>query len=215
MNDLEKAVSLHHNVPPDWYYQSIKKNMLQRYWHNRRFEEVKKIIEKVNGPILDIGSADGVFSKVIFDKAKPSRLIGVDALSTSVNWAKKHFKKNNKITFKVGDAHDLNFKANTFAAVFALEVLEHVLRPEDVLKEVKRVIKKGGYAIFLVPSDSDLFNVVWWIWTKFRGKIWDDCHIQSYRNGYLTKLCKKIGFKIEVDEKFILGMLHLIKVRKV
>ncbi len=215
MSDLEKAAKLHENVPPDWYYQSIKNNLLQRYWHRRRFEEIQKVTEKVEGKILDIGCADGIFTKVIFNKAKPSQLIAIDVLPSSVKWAKNHFKSNKKIKFQVGDAHHLKFNENTFDAVYALEVLEHVLRPKDVLLQIKKVLKKGGYAVFLVPSDSDLFNIVWWIWTKFKGKIWNDCHIQSYRNGYLTRLSKQAGFKIDVDKKFILGMLHLIKIRKV
>ena len=44
--------------------------------------------------------------------------------------------------------------------------------------------------------------------------MWRETHIQTYRNNGLTKICKQAGFKIEVDKKFNLGMLHLIKVRK-
>jgi ubiquinone/menaquinone biosynthesis C-methylase UbiE len=118
--------------------------------------------------------------------------------------------------FKVGNAHKLDFKASTLDAVFALEVLEHVHEPINVLKEIKRVLKKDGYAVFLVPSDNDLFLLVWYLVKKFWwAKIWEDTHLQSYRNGKLTKLSKKAGFKVEKDKKFWLGMLHLIKVRKV
>lgn len=210
---IKFAADLHENVPPDWYHRSIKENLLQRYWHTRRFEEVGKLIEPTGGKILDLGSADGVFSKVIYDNSG-AEVLGLDVLKSSVDWANKHWKKYPKMRFKVGDAHRLDFKPNTFNAVFALEVLEHVEDPKEVLTNVKKVLKKGGYAVFLVPSDSDLFNLVWWIWTKFRGKIWDHCHIQSFRNNYLPRLAKKVGLKVEVDKKFILGMLHLVKVRK-
>jgi ubiquinone/menaquinone biosynthesis C-methylase UbiE len=214
--DLEKASKLHENVPPDWYFRSMKENLLQRYWHKRRFDEVGKVIEKVDGSVLDIGSADGTFTKVILNISGAKKTIGVDALQKSVNWANRHFKNNKRLKFELGDAHNLKFKNNSFDAVFALEVLEHVLRPVDVLKEIKRVLKKGGYAVFLVPSDNNLFKVIWFFWTKYyRGKIWSDCHIQSYRNGYLPRLAKKVGFKVEVDKKFLFKMLHLIKVRKI
>lgn len=220
MDTKKIAEELHKDVPSNWYYESlkVKKDPFQTLWHKRRFEEVAKVIDKVEGKVLDIGSADGVFSKLILDKTKAKRLIGLDILKSSVDWANDFWGKRTKgrMRFVVGDAHRLNFKDETFDACFALEVLEHVYRPFVVLKEVRRVLKKGGYAVFLVPSDNLLFRIVWWIWLHFypRGWVWRDTHIQTYRNNYLTKICKKAGFKIEVDKKFNLGMLHLIKVIK-
>lgn len=210
-----KAVELHEHVPPNWYFQSLKIDPFQKYWHKRRFEEVSALIEPAD-TVLDVGCADGVFSKVIFDKTGAKKYVGIDVLEKSVNWAKKHWRRHKKMKFSVGDAHKLRYKAGTFDAVFIMEVLEHVEDPVKVLKEVKRILKKSGYGVFLVPSDSNLFKVVWWFWLHFypRGWVWKDTHIQTYRNNYLPKICKKAGFDIEVDKKFTFGMLHLVKVRK-
>ncbi len=215
-DQITKAQDLHENVPPNWYFDSIRRNLGQRYWHTRRFGEVEKLIEPTQGKILDIGCADGVFTKVILDRSKADQIIGIDVLPTSISWAKNHWKKNHKMSFGVGDAHNLKYEANTFNAVFALEVLEHVFDPEKVLREVKMVLKKDGYAIFLVPTDSYLFRTIWFFWTKFwRGKVWDNTHIQSFYKGTLLDIARKVGFKIEVDKKFLLGMLQVIKVRKI
>jgi ubiquinone/menaquinone biosynthesis C-methylase UbiE len=214
--NIKSAAELHENVPPNWYYQSLKVDPLQRYWHKRRFEEIGKLIEPVKGKVLDVGSADGMFSKVILDKTKAKELVGIEVLKSSVNWANKHWKRNKKMKFMVGDAHNLDFKSNTFDAVFCLEVLEHVYQPREVLKEFKRVLKKGGYGIFLVPSDSLLFRSIWFLWLNFypRGGVWKETHIQTYRDNFLPKICKEAGFKVEKEKKFILGMLHAVKVKK-
>ena len=112
------ASQLHENVPPDWYYASIKRNILQRYWHQRRFKKVGELIEVTkSGKFLDIGSADGVFSKVILDRTKAKSLIGIDVLKSSVSWANNHWQKNKKMQFKTGDAHELDFPANSFGAL--------------------------------------------------------------------------------------------------
>lgn len=217
---IKFAAHLHKNVPSDWYYQSIKPSLawywpLQRYWHKRRFDEVSNLVEKERGKILDIGSADGVFTKVILKKTGALKLIGIDVLKKSVDWANSHWR-NHRLEFRVGDAHDLKFSSGTFDAVFANEVLEHVEDPGRVLKEVKRVLKKGGYGVFLVPSDSLLFRSLWDnFWTKTRGKIWGDTHIQTYRDNYLVHLSKKAGFNVEKNHKFLLGMLQVVKVRKI
>lgn len=212
---LRQARELHGNTPPNWYFESIKIDFLQRIWHKTRFKNVLKVIETVNRKILDIGCADGTFSKAILDKSKAEKLIGIDVLKTSIDWAKKHWK-NSKMKFFVGDAHKLKFPNSSFDAVFIMEVLEHVANPKLVLSEVKRVLKKDGYGVFLVPSDSFLFKIIWYFWLHFypRGWVWEHTHIQTYRKNFLTKICKQAGFKVEVDKKFNLGMLHLVKVRK-
>lgn len=209
------AASLHNNIPPDWYYSSIRENIFQRYWHNRRFEEASKLMEPVEGKVLDIGCADGVFTKVILDGTRAKEVIGIDVLKPSLDWADKHWKKNKKMKFKVGDAHNLDFGAGTFDAVFVIEVLEHVFDPLKVLKEIKRVLKKEGYAVFLVPTESLLFRIVWFFWSFYRGKIWKETHIHAYRHDYLVKLCEQVGFSVERNKKFILGMLQAVRARKV
>ncbi len=91
---------MHENVPPGWYYHSIRENPFQKYWHERRFEEVSKIIEPIKGKVLDIGSADGVFSKIILDKSQAGQIIGADVVGTSVEWANNHWQKNKKMKFE-------------------------------------------------------------------------------------------------------------------
>lgn len=80
--ELQNAASeLHKEVPPDWYKRSIKENVFQRFWHKRRFSEVAKLVERIKGgSVLDIGSADGTFSKVILDRSGADKLIGIENL---------------------------------------------------------------------------------------------------------------------------------------
>lgn len=216
MSKTKTASELHSHVPPDWYHASIKRNLLQRIWHYSRFYEVRKVIEPTKGKILDIGSADGVFTNIILKKSNAFSIIGIDCLQSSVDWANKHWKRTKKLKFEVGDAHKLSFPSNTFDAVFALEVMEHVFKPEKVFVEMKRVLKKGGYIVILVPSDNKLFLAIWWFVKKFWwARIWEDTHVQSFTGSKLPKAIKKAGFKIEIDKAFWLGMLHLVKARKV
>jgi len=212
----KSAEKLHELVPPNWYYKSIylDRNLLQRFVHGQRFRNVESVIKPVKGRILDIGSADGVFSKHILDKSGAKEIIGIDALEGSIAWAKKHWKTETRMKFMVADAHKLPFKDKSFDAVFALEVLEHVFEPVKVLQEIQRVLKKDGYAVFLVPAETFVFQLVWFFWTKGKGKIWKQTHLHAYSGDFLVKLAKVLGFHIVIDRKIIFGTLHLISVRK-
>jgi ubiquinone/menaquinone biosynthesis C-methylase UbiE len=170
MKNLEKAIDLHHNLPVDYYQKAIKKNPLQAFWHKRRFVNISKLAEKVNGKVLDIGCADGTFTKIILEKTKAKQIIGIDILEKVVNHASKRFKKNKKMKFQVADAHDLPFKDNSFEAVFCLEAMEHIINPKKVFKEIKRVLAPGGYLIVLVPTDSFLFQACWFVVLRTWGK---------------------------------------------
>lgn len=213
-NMQEKAAHLHKNVPPDWYVRALKENIFLRFWHTSRFKEVGKLIESSGGKILDIGCADGAFTRTILDKSKANQIIGIDVLKSSVDWANKHWK-NKKMKFLLGDAHCLKFKNQTFDAVFSLESLEHVLEPLKVLQEVHRVTKKGGYIIILVPSENFLFQFAWWLRRKFLAKdIWEHTHLHNYSNGFLEELLERAGFTIKTNKKFLLSMLHVVKAVK-
>lgn len=210
------ATKLHEMVPPNWYYKSIyvDKNLLQRYVHGQRFSQVESVIRPVKGRILDIGCADGVFSKHILDKSGAKEIIGIDALEGSIAWANKHWKAEPRMKFLVADAHKLPFEDSSFDAVFALEVLEHVFEPVKVLQEIQRVLKRDGYGVFLVPAETFIFQLVWYFWTKGKGKIWKETHLHAYSGDFLVKLARVLGFHIVADRKIIFGTLHLIKVRK-
>lgn len=54
---------------------------------------------------------------------------------------------------------------NTFDVVFLLEVLEHLDYPEQALKEIKRILKPGGYLVLGVPREP-----LWCILNMARGK---------------------------------------------
>lgn len=211
----QSAAELHKNVPPDWYHASLRINPLQRFWHRRRFRAVQRLLERhPGGCIVDVGCADGVFTNVVYEHALPARIDAVDVLPASVAWAAQHWSGIPQLHFSVADAHALPFASAAADVVTCFEMLEHVHDPDKALCEMHRVLKPGGYALLLVPADTLLFRCIWAVWTKTRGAIWDDTHIQSFRRGSLGGYAERAGFDVEVRHRFLLGMLDLFKVRK-
>jgi ubiquinone/menaquinone biosynthesis C-methylase UbiE len=201
---------LHENVPPDYYDVGIQKNFFQRLWHQNRFRHFHSFTSKPNGRILDIGCHSGLFTQEILKQNKAVEVYGIDISEPAIAYAKKRIKKGH---FFSGDAHYLPFKANFFDAVYCLEMLEHVEHPEQVLSEMKRVLKKNGFGIILIPIDSRLFNLLWSLWNANSG-VWKHTHIQSFNEKSLTRLLTKAGLKITKSRKTHRNMLLLIEFRK-
>jgi 2-polyprenyl-3-methyl-5-hydroxy-6-metoxy-1,4-benzoquinol methylase len=208
------SADLHQHVPPDWYERSVKENFLQCYWHSRRIKEVGRYSETVTGEVLDIGCADGYFTRKILDFTKSRKITGIDILKSSIDYASIRYSSLKSLHFQVGDAQKLKFPSTKFTAVYILEALEHVFDAKLVLKEIYRVLKPGGYTIILVPSENWLFKFGWPIWLHTRGKIWHDTHLNFFDGSKLPQLVSQAGFTDIQIHTFILGMLLLVKARK-
>lgn len=206
----KSLIEIHEEVPAEHYDRGIKKNLFQKYWHNKRFNEVLKFIKPVNGSVLDIGCHSGTFTKKILNKIGSNKIYGIDISHSAINLAKKRIPDGH---FEVVNAEKLPFINNFFDAIFCLEVLEHVDHPEKVIEEIKRVLKIGGYAIFLVPTDNKLFKVIWSLWTMYY-PVWRHAHVQSFAGKNLENIINNGGLKIEKVKTFNLGMLKLVVVRK-
>ena len=90
-----------------------------------------------NARVLDVGAGTGMLQDLVADYT------GLD-ISAS---ASAYFHK----PFVQGDARALPFKDNEFDVVWSVWVLEHIPHPELALREMRRVVKPGGY-IYLSPA---------------------------------------------------------------
>jgi SAM-dependent methyltransferase len=201
---------IHEDVPPDFYDTSIKKNLIQKYWHGRRFEEVVKLASRVNGRLLDVGCDGGTLTEQVSGRAKPDRVVGVDISAKSLAYT---ITKRPQFDLAVGDAEKLPFRDGAFEAIFCSEVMEHLESPDKMLSEVKRCLEPTGYAVVMVPAETPLFKLIWFFWTKFgRGKVWDHAHVQDFGGKELDRVVARAGFRVLKDKRFLLGMIRALKI---
>ena len=202
---MKNIGEIYAQVPAGYYFESLKTNPFQRFWHLSRFRQVQRLLKDKKGKLLDIGCADGVFTNEISKVLqKNSPITAVDIYKPSVQFAQKTFKH---ITFRTAPAEKLPFKTKSFDIVTCLEMLEHVENPNIVLKEIKRVLKKGGIAIILLPQETLLFQTIWWLWTRLKGKVWNHAHFQHFYFDETVKLLEKNGFAVTIKKTFMANML--------
>lgn len=197
-------VKIWNQVPVDYYDIGISKNPLQRFWHTRKLEVFKELIgQQKPKTILDIGCASGTMTNNISQTLPKSKITAVDVYPAAIDYAKRKYPH---IRFLVADAHKLPFKDNLFDLVICYETIEHVVNPAMVLKEIRRVAKKNGLVIIEMDSGSPLFRIVWWVWEKTKGRVWQGSHLHPFRHRELEKVILNAKFKVVKKRLSHLGM---------
>ncbi len=107
----------------------------------QQFMEADNLKKCKNLTCLDIGCSTGVITNMLSSLFK--KVVGIDIDAKALTLAQKSYKKNN-LTFKVMNSLNLDFRNNQFDVVIANQIYEFVNDQEQLVKEIYRVLKKGG-----------------------------------------------------------------------
>ncbi len=114
---------------------------LARYRFSCQFTQDKSVLD------LACGSGYGAASL----KENSRQVVAIDLSEQAVAYAKSHFHREG-IHFLVGDATCLPFPDARFDVVVAFEIIEHIEKDAEFLREVKRILKPEGLAILSTPN---------------------------------------------------------------
>ncbi len=112
---------------------------------NGLFKSISKIAPTIKGDILDFGCGSKPYES-LFTSA--NSYVGVDIDVSG------HNHKNSKVDFYY-DGKALPFPDKNFDAVVCFEVFEHVFNIEEVLAEIRRVLKPNGLLLVSIPFAWD------------------------------------------------------------
>jgi ubiquinone/menaquinone biosynthesis C-methylase UbiE len=95
--------------------------------------------------LLDIGCGPGSITAGLAQRVEPAETIGIDPSPSVIEAAKSLAKAKAKhLTFEVGNIYECRFANETFDAVFAHQVLQHLRQPVDALRQMRALLKAGG-----------------------------------------------------------------------
>lgn len=148
------------------YYAIDQKAKYKHFW---------KYFSDVSEPILEIGCATGNFIQW-----HPKGIVGVDQDFYALNVA----IQRGFTACQVAVSRGLCFADESFGGVNCSAVLEHVRDPLTVLREIRRVLRPGGKAVFLVPDIK-----------RYRFDFWRDyTHVTPFTKEGLERVAVDAGF---------------------
>ena len=99
---------------------------------------------------LNLGTGEGDYDHMIAPFCE--RLISCDINEADIAFAKDLNKELTNTSYQIEDALALSFPDNHFDLITSVDVLEHVGRPSQMIKEIGRVLKPGGRAFLTFPQ---------------------------------------------------------------
>ncbi|GAA2007205.1 methyltransferase domain-containing protein [Microbacterium ulmi] len=110
--------------------------------------------------VLDVGAGPGTITIDLARLVAPGEVRGVDAAHDVVAKAAALAAERGipNLTFAVDDAYALDAPDGAFDVVHAHQVLQHLARPVDALREFRRVLAPGGV---VAVRDVDYEGVIW------------------------------------------------------
>jgi methionine biosynthesis protein MetW len=168
--------------------------------------------------VLDVGCSTGKLGEKLINE-KNCRVFGIDFSPKSIKIASKRLNK--AILFDL-DSGKLPFANNKFDVIIFADVLEHIKRPDLVLKKFKKILKDDGLVIVSIPNIgyvSSRIRHLFGKWDYYETGLMDKTHIRFFTFKTMSELFLNSGYCI-VKSDFISGIgffekfNNIIKLRK-
>lgn len=138
-----------------WYVgkwmNALNKEMYQMIYEHLNFKDAHQILE--------IGIGNGLFLRNISSKHPNIQFSGIDISKTMIRHAKrmnKRFIQINRVIIKYGNANSIPFPNDSFDSIYSANTIYFWTDPEQILKEVSRVLKPNGQFLLAFNTQEDM-----------------------------------------------------------
>ena len=109
--------------------------------------------------LLDVACGEGLLIKAARERGVNA--IGIDL---SAQAAKLSVRRLGVQVVAVANGEKLPFQAHSFDYVTNIGSLEHFFNPSTGIQEMKRIMKPGGRAAYVLPNSYYLVDLIWQVW---------------------------------------------------
>lgn len=155
------------------------------WWHRGRQRIVRRLLHRFvssGARVLDIGCGPGGTTLAY---ASGREILATDSSPESLRWARER-----GLSVAAMDASRLAVAPQSFDAVVALDILEHVPDDAAVIREAYRALRPGGVLVVTVPAYQ-------FLWSSHDVAVG---HLRRYTRRPLVTMVRECGFRVAVGE---------------
>ena len=168
-------------------------------------------LEPVRGKVLDVGCGAGSVAKAVKRERPDLEVVGCDVSRSALAVAEA---SPEGVDFRAAQAEKLPFADGEFDFVWIFDVLEHVEKPERVLREIARVVRPGGGFHIVLPLEGQPWTLYRFIGcgTRWTAKVRHGGHIQIFSAGRFGGLAEFCGLPVAATRWSYHLLLQLLDV---
>ena len=132
-------------------------NLGYAYAYATRFRETLRLVEGAVTPgarVLDVAAAQGNFTLALAERG--FRVTWNDLRAELIGYVQQKYETG-EVSYAPGNVFDLNF-TEPFDAVLMTEVIEHVAHPDEFLRKIAALVRRGGHIIMTTPNGAYFKN---------------------------------------------------------
>lgn len=169
--------------------QYAKGGIGRAYW-DYRDRQILSLLGDDDRLVIDVGCGEGITLEKLGAENPHRVIVGIDALQENVDICRQR-----GLPARAGDVYRLDFAPSSVDAVLLAEVIEHLERPGEAVREIHRVLKPGGRVIIVYPNDA-VFRLARLLTLKWEEAFYDAGHVAQWTPGKMEALLTNCGFSI-------------------
>jgi 2-polyprenyl-3-methyl-5-hydroxy-6-metoxy-1,4-benzoquinol methylase len=158
---------------------------------------VINVLNKYNNlRIMELGCGNGYFCNALAEKGH--KVLGVDISESGIQIGRTSFPKVQFINSDIyGLLDDGQIDPESFDVIIAIEVIEHLQYPKDLIGIARKYLRNGGLLIIPTPYHGYLKNVaisLFNMWDKHFNVFWEMGHLKFFSVSTLRAIVKQGNF---------------------
>ena len=146
--------------------------------------------------VVDIGCGNGALCRELANRGY--EVVGCDPSTDGVRYAQS--AAPTLVFHQIGVDDDPSAVGNeNFDVAIATEVIEHLIKPRNLLRFAKCLLRPSGHVIITTPYHGYLKNLVLALsnkWDSHLTPFWDGGHIKFWSRKTLSQLLNDAGFRV-------------------
>jgi len=199
------------NMQQDEYSKYIRNYINNQTAHSYSSHKILKELENIypeKGKLLEVGCASGYFLKSAREKGWQ-----VEGIEPEYSMAKYAIEKLN-LKVRISSIEKAQLPKNHFDVIIAINVLSHLLNPNQILKKFNFSLKSNGILVIQTGNKGSMLSKKK---AEILGEFWlTPEHLYHFSENSLVLLLKKTGFKVKcmkrthvVEHMFSEGILTI------